>query len=73
MHIRRLTDCEQFFAGDGSLLRELLHPDKADLKLRYSLAYAVVKPGQTSRPQRLRVSEPGRNIGWGHVCWNQQE
>lgn len=57
MFIRDLKDCEEFVAGDGSILRELLHPDKADLKLRYSLAHAVVKPGQTTRPHRLRTSE----------------
>lgn len=57
MFIRDLKDCEEFIAGDGSILRELLHPDKADLKLRYSLAHAVVKPGQTTRPHRLRTSE----------------
>ncbi len=57
IHIKSLSDCEPFLAGDGSLLREFLHPAKADVKLRYSLAHAVVKPGQTSRPHRLRVSE----------------
>lgn len=57
MFLRNLKDCAEFIAGDGSILRELLHPDKADLQLRYSLAHAVVKPGQTTRPHRLRTSE----------------
>lgn len=57
MFIKDLKKCEEFIAGDGSILRELLHPDKADLKLRYSLAHAMVKPGQTTRPHRLRTSE----------------
>ncbi len=57
MFIKDLLDCEEFIAGDNSLLRELLHPDKTDLAIRYSLAYAVVKPGQTSKPHKLKTSE----------------
>lgn len=57
MFIRELKDCEEFIAGDNCTLREVLHPDKADLKLRYSLAHAVVKPGDTTRLHRLRTSE----------------
>jgi len=57
MFIKDLNDCEEFTAGDGSLLRELLHPDKADLAIRYSLAHAVVKPGQTTTLHILKTSE----------------
>ncbi len=57
MFIRDLQDCEEFIAGDNSILRELLHPAKAGLDIRYSLAHAVVKPGQTSTPHRLKTSE----------------
>ncbi len=57
MFIRKLKDCEEFTAGDGSLLRELLHPDKAGLALRYSLAHALVKPGQTTMLHSLKTSE----------------
>lgn len=57
MFIKKLQDCAEFKAGDNSILRELLHPDKADLSIRYSLAYAIVKPGAASRSHRLRTSE----------------
>ncbi len=57
MFIKNLQDCEEFMAGDNSLLRELLHPDKADLAIRYSLAHAVVKPGKISKPHKLKTSE----------------
>lgn len=57
MLIRSLNRCEKFVAGDETVLRELLHPAKADLKLRYSLAHAVVKPGQTSQPHKMKTSE----------------
>jgi mannose-6-phosphate isomerase-like protein (cupin superfamily) len=57
MFIRELGDCNEFIAGDNCALRELLHPDKEDLALRYSLAHAVVKPGDTTWPHRLKTSE----------------
>ncbi len=57
MFIRELTDCPEFTAGDNCMLREILHPDKAALDLRYSLAHAVVRPGQTTWKHRLRTSE----------------
>lgn len=52
-----LESCPEFTAGDGCRLREILHPDKADLALRYSLAHATVAPGQTSALHRLTTSE----------------
>lgn len=57
MLVRPLSDCAEFVAGDGSLLRELLHPDKAELDIRYSLAHARVAPGEATRPHRLATSE----------------
>ncbi len=57
MFVRRLEECEEIVAGDRTALRELLHPDKADLDLRYSLAHASLKPGGTSLRHKLSVSE----------------
>jgi mannose-6-phosphate isomerase-like protein (cupin superfamily) len=57
MLIQKLSTCEEFVAGDGTLLRELLHPDKQPLELRYSLAHAVVPIGKTSIPHSLTTSE----------------
>lgn len=57
MFIKDLKNCEEFIAGDHTILRELLHPNKADLNLRYSLAHAVLKPGRTSQPHKLKTSE----------------
>lgn len=57
MLIRKLQDCVEFLAGDATALRELLHPDKQPIDLRYSLAHAVLQPGQTSKPHSLRTSE----------------
>lgn len=57
MFIRSLSDCPEFIAGDNCRLREVLHPDKTDLALRYSLAHAVVAPGQTTWLHALNTSE----------------
>jgi len=57
MKIRTLKDCEPFVAGDGTELKELLNPEKEILELRYSLAHAVLAPGASSLPHRLRHSE----------------
>lgn len=57
MLIRKLAECEEFVAGDNTYLRELLHPDKQPLDLRYSLAQAIVPPGKTSLDHTLKTSE----------------
>jgi len=57
MLIADLKNCEEFIAGDHTILRELLHPDKADLRIRHSLAHAIVKPGETSKQHSLKTSE----------------
>lgn len=44
-------------ASDGSILRELLHPDKADVAIRYSLAHARVSPGEGTKAHRLKTAE----------------
>ena len=53
----RLESCPEFTAGDGCRLREILHPDRADLALRYSLAHATVAPGQTTALHQLTTCE----------------
>jgi mannose-6-phosphate isomerase-like protein (cupin superfamily) len=57
MLIKELKYCEEIIAGDHTVLRELLHPAKEHLSIRYSLAHAEVKPGETSSPHRLKTSE----------------
>jgi len=57
MLIRSLSACEEFIAGDKTILRELFHPNKQNISLRYSLAHAIVKPGQISQLHSLSTSE----------------
>lgn len=57
MFVRDLKKCKQIVAGDSTILRELFNPLKDDLKLRYSLAHATMKPGQIIKKHRLKTSE----------------
>jgi len=43
--------------ADYSLLRELLHPDRDHVDIRYSLAHALVRPGEASLRHRLATVE----------------
>ncbi len=57
MLVLHLSDCPEFIAGDNTTLREILNPDKQNVQLRYSLAHAIVRPGEVSRPHKLATSE----------------
>lgn len=57
MLIQKLNACEEFIAGDGTQLREMLHPDKQAIDLRYSLAHATLPAGQISSLHSLTTSE----------------
>jgi mannose-6-phosphate isomerase-like protein (cupin superfamily) len=57
MIIKDLQSCHEVVAGDHSLLREIFNPRKEKLPLRYSLAYAIIKPGQITYKHRLKSSE----------------
>ena len=57
MFLRSLASRDEFIAGDGTALRELLHGPKDNLALRCSLAHARLAPGCTSYLHRLSTSE----------------
>ena len=52
-----LADRSEFLAGDHTVLRELLHPAKQPLSLRYSVAHGTLAPGLRSKWHKLRSSE----------------
>jgi mannose-6-phosphate isomerase-like protein (cupin superfamily) len=58
MIIRDIADCPRNRVIDGSLLAELLHPDKVPgaQRLRCSVAHAVVPPGESTLPHFLKTS-----------------
>jgi mannose-6-phosphate isomerase-like protein (cupin superfamily) len=54
MFIRSLNDCSYFQAFDLTTLCELLHPARDGIGLPYSIANAILKPGQESLPHLLK-------------------
>jgi mannose-6-phosphate isomerase-like protein (cupin superfamily) len=58
MIIRDIADCTRSRVIDGSLLAELLHPDKVPgaQRLRCSVAHAIVPPGESTLPHLLKTS-----------------
>lgn len=57
MLIRKLKDCKEIIAGDACHLRELLNAKKDRRAYRYSLAHAIVKSGNKTKPHSLKTSE----------------
>ncbi|MGQ0666933.1 MAG: cupin domain-containing protein [Nitrospiraceae bacterium] len=57
MFKRTLAECQEFVAGDHTVLRELLHPAKQSIRLGYSLAHGKLAPGQRSKGHILTSSE----------------
>jgi len=55
--IRDLKEGRRFAAKDGTDICELLHPDREEgISMGYSLAHAVLGPGEASAPHRLKSS-----------------
>jgi mannose-6-phosphate isomerase-like protein (cupin superfamily) len=74
MLIKKLQDCEEFTAGDRSRLREILNPGKEDILTRYSVAWAMICPGERTRAHRLASSEVYFIInGVGRMYINNEE
>jgi mannose-6-phosphate isomerase-like protein (cupin superfamily) len=57
VYFKHLKDCSEFVAGDNSLLREILNPKKENIPIHYSLAWAMVKPGEKTLPHALKSTE----------------
>ena len=57
MLVKSESDCEQFVANDGCLIRELLHPRNDPVDIDFSFAIAEVAPGGTTYRHRLAQTE----------------
>lgn len=58
MLIRDLKTAKYFKTVDGTFICELLHPEREnkELKMNCSLAHAILQPGESSHPHRLKTS-----------------
>ena len=65
MHKSRYVSVESFVTRDGSIIRELMHPDRHPVR-HQSLAEAIVTPGETTALHRHHASEELYHITAGH-------
>jgi mannose-6-phosphate isomerase-like protein (cupin superfamily) len=66
MLIRDVVTQHPIQAIDNSRLREIVHPERDAVGIRYSLAHAVIGPGEASLRHRLTSSEVYYVLyGWG--------
>ncbi len=57
MLVKDVRSAKYTRVGDGSMLSELLHPDRGEgVALDCSIAHAIVPPGEATLPHRLRTS-----------------
>jgi mannose-6-phosphate isomerase-like protein (cupin superfamily) len=61
----RPGDAEPYVTKDGSLIRELMHPDRHACRLQ-SLAEATVAPGASTQLHRHRTTEELYHVVAGH-------
>ncbi len=58
MLIKTPFNCQYFRALDETLICELLHPerDDKDLEMNFSIAHAILKPGESSLSHKMKKS-----------------
>ncbi len=56
MLIKDVQKCRFITSRDNTVLCELLHPGREDVKIAHSIAYAILKPGHASLLHRLTKS-----------------
>ncbi|HEY0196847.1 MAG TPA: cupin domain-containing protein [Methanobacterium sp.] len=58
MLVKTPYNCKHFKALDETLICELLHPEREelDLKMNFSIAHAILKPGKSSLPHEMKSS-----------------
>lgn len=55
--LKHLGDVEEIVAADLCRLREILHPARDPVQIRYSLARAIVDPGESTLEHHINQSE----------------
>ncbi|MCE5213789.1 MAG: cupin domain-containing protein [Methanobacterium sp.] len=58
MLIKTPQNCEYFRVLDKTLICELLHPQREikDLEMNFSIAHAILKPGESSLSHKMKAS-----------------
>ena len=56
MNYKTISGIKPFITTDGSLIREVFHPQRDDLSMSCSIAHATVKVGESTTPHTLKKS-----------------
>jgi len=56
MSHKKISDIKPFITTDGSLIREMFHPERDNLQMSCSVAHATVKVGDSTTPHTLKKS-----------------
>jgi mannose-6-phosphate isomerase-like protein (cupin superfamily) len=56
MNHKKISDIKPFITTDGSLIREIFHPQREDIGISCSVAHATVKVGESTTPHTLKKS-----------------
>jgi len=56
MNHKNISDIKPFITTDGSLIREIFHPERHNLPMSCSIAHATVKVGESTKPHMLKKS-----------------
>lgn len=57
MTVKRLGDSKEISVGKHTCLRELLHPERDPVRIRFSLAHVSVPPGEEVTLRRMMTAE----------------
>lgn len=57
MFVKNISECPEFIANDGCLIREWIHPKNDSVDLPYSVAMATVEIGKQSYKHKLEQTE----------------
>jgi mannose-6-phosphate isomerase-like protein (cupin superfamily) len=56
MNHKTISNIKPFITTDGSLIREIFHPERHNLPISCSIAHATLKVGESTKPHTLRKS-----------------
>jgi len=56
MNHKTISEIKPFITTDGSLIREIFHPQRDNLQMSCSVAHATVKIGESTTPHTLKKS-----------------
>lgn len=56
MNHKKISEIKAFITTDGSLIREIFHPQRHNLPMSCSIAHATVKVGESTKPHTLKES-----------------